>query len=200
MKNYGTFDILGPIMVGPSSSHTAGAARLAKIAKQISSEGFCEVEFLLHGSFASTYQGHGTDKALVAGILGMNPDDERLVNSFELAEKEGIKVKFTETDLGYEHPNTVKIIFKYIDCNDVELTIIHHIILLRYKDKKRFISKISSILANNKLNIATLNVSRNEDIATLVCELDSEIKDTTIDEIKDLEDILFINFINLMVS
>src|SRR5699024_1751583 len=221
MKNYGTFDILGPIMVGPSSSHTAGAARLAKIAKQISSEGFCEVEFLLHGSFASTYQGHGTDKALVAGILGMNPDDERLVNSFELAEKEGIKVKFTEADLGYEHPNTVKIIFKYknkpdfyitgssvgggniiitdIDGNDVEFTGSHPTILLRYKDKKGFISKISSILANNKLNIATLNVSRDEDIATLVCELDSEIKDTTIDEIKDLEDILFINFINPMV-
>ena len=81
MKGIGVFDILGPIMIGPSSSHTAGAARLGKIARSIAGGDIAEVTFLLHGSFAKTYKGHGTDRALVAGILGMEPSDERLRNS-----------------------------------------------------------------------------------------------------------------------
>ena len=85
------FDVLGPIMIGPSSSHTAGAARLAKIAKDISSEKIKSVKFYLHGSFAQTYRGHGTDRALLAGILGYEPDDERLRDSLNIAEKENIK-------------------------------------------------------------------------------------------------------------
>lgn len=84
MKDYGTFDILGPIMIGPSSSHTAGAARLAKISN-IAGDGFNEVEFILHGSFAKTYKGHGTDKALIAGILDMEPSDENIRDSFNIA-------------------------------------------------------------------------------------------------------------------
>ena len=83
MKGIGIFDILGPIMIGPSSSHTAGAARLGKIARSIAGDDIAEVTFLLHGSFAKTYKGHGTDRALVAGILGMEPSDERLRNSMD---------------------------------------------------------------------------------------------------------------------
>lgn len=80
MSGLGVFDIIGPIMVGPSSSHTAGAARLAKVARAIAGCEVKEVTFLLHGSFAKTYKGHGTDRALAAGILGMNPSDDRLRN------------------------------------------------------------------------------------------------------------------------
>lgn len=221
MKNYGTFDILGPIMVGPSSSHTAGAARLGKIAQELAGDGFYEVEFCLHGSFASTYQGHGTDKALVAGILGMDPDNEDLINSFQIAKDRGITPIFTKADLGYQHPNTSKIIFKYQDKDDfsvvgssvgggniiitningseVEFTGNKPTILLRYKDRKGIIGEISSIIAENSLNIASLNVSRDQDIARLICELDTEIKPSLIEDIKELNYILYINFINPIV-
>ena len=90
MSRFGVFDILGPIMIGPSSSHTAGAARLAKIASIIAGPEIKEVIFLLHGSFAKTFKGHGTDKALVAGILGMDPSDEKLKDSFEIAKSNNI--------------------------------------------------------------------------------------------------------------
>ena len=90
MKSVGVFDILGPIMVGPSSSHTAGAARLGKIARAVAGGDIKKVIFLLHGSFAKTYKGHGTDRALAAGILGMEPSDLRLRNALDIAEDEGI--------------------------------------------------------------------------------------------------------------
>lgn len=83
MKDYSVFDVIGPIMIGPSSSHTAGAARLAKVACSISGDNIEEVKFYLHGSFAKTYKGHGTDKALIAGILNMDPWDENLGKSLK---------------------------------------------------------------------------------------------------------------------
>src|SRR5699024_10202942 len=115
MKDYGVFDILGPVMIGPSSSHTAGAARLAKVAKDVVDSEFHEVTFYLHGSFGKTFEGHGTDKALVAGILGMEPSDEDLRNSFEIANSKNIDFEFIEADLGYQHPNTLKIVFEFED-------------------------------------------------------------------------------------
>src|SRR5690554_2852359 len=108
MNNYSSFDILGPIMVGPSSSHTAGAARLGKMAFSIVSEKIKAVTFYLHGSFGATYQGHGTDKALVAGILGMEPHDVRLRDSFHIAKKNGLEYRFEVIQLEDAHPNTVK--------------------------------------------------------------------------------------------
>lgn len=109
MGNIGVFDVIGPIMIGPSSSHTAGAARLGKIASTIVNKPIKEVTFLLHGSFKETYKGHGTDRALVAGILGLSPEDARLRTSLAIAEEEGMKVSFQPADLGQVHPNTVKI-------------------------------------------------------------------------------------------
>ena len=88
------YEILGPIMVGPSSSHTAGACRIAKLAKNIVKDDFTSVEFQLHGSFAYTYKGHGTDRALLGGILGLKPDDANIQNAFELADSKGIKYQF----------------------------------------------------------------------------------------------------------
>ncbi len=113
MKDYSVFDVIGPTMIGPSSSHTAGAARLAKVACSIAGDNNIEeVKFYLHGSFAKTYKGHGTDKALIAGILNMDPWDEKLRESFEIAKKKGLKYEFIETDLGDAHPNTVKFVIK----------------------------------------------------------------------------------------
>ena len=112
MKSVGVFDILGPIMVGPSSSHTAGAARLGKVARAVAGADIEDVTFYLHGSFAKTYKGHGTDRALVAGILGMEPSDLRLRDSLEIAKEMGLKIRFREADLGDVHPNTVEFVIK----------------------------------------------------------------------------------------
>lgn len=222
MNEYNAFDILGPIMIGPSSSHTAGAARLAKTSMEIAGEGFYRVEFYLHGSFAKTYKGHGTDKALVAGVLGFAPDDERLRDSFEIAKEKNIAIDFIEADLGYQHPNTVKIVFKYNDKDDfyilgssigggniviyningdlVEFTGNYPTMILKYTDKKGIISIISSILAKNELNIATMKVSREGNIATMLCELDSPIAEATIKEISSLNEISYVRFINTQRS
>lgn len=218
MKEYSAFDILGPIMIGPSSSHTAGAARLGKIAKEIAKEGFSLVEFYLHGSFAKTYRGHGTDKALVAGILGFQPSDENLRDSFRIADEEGISIEFIETDLGYHHPNTVKIVFKYEDGQDfyvlgssigggnvivyningdaVEFTGSYPTIILKYNDAKGIINKISSVLASHDINIATMKVSREGNIATMICEIDSSLNDDVRKAIENIEDISYSRFLN----
>ena len=104
--NSSVFDIMGPIMVGPSSSHTAGACKIGNIARKMVDRNFNEVDFYLHGSFAKTYKGHGTNRALVGGVLGFEPDDDRIINSFDYADEAGVKYEFYETDLGDVHPNT----------------------------------------------------------------------------------------------
>ena len=109
MKTLSAFDIIGPRMMGPSSSHTAGAARLAKIAGRIGGPEVRSVVFTLYGSFAQTYKGHGTDKALVAGILGMEPDDERLPDSFAIARRAGLEIRWILSEETKPHPDTVRI-------------------------------------------------------------------------------------------
>ena len=107
------FDIIGPVMIGPSSSHTAGAVRIGKIVSSIFNDEPTEVEFQLFNSFAKTYRGHGTDLALVAGILGMDTDDPEIPNSLEIAHKRGIKIVWTiQKDSNAPHPNTTKITIK----------------------------------------------------------------------------------------
>ena len=218
MKDYGIFDILGPIMIGPSSSHTAGAARLGKIGREIADKSFNGVTFYLHGSFAKTYKGHGTDRALVAGILGMEPSDERIKNSLNIAKEEGISIEFIETDLGYQHPNTVKMVFHYdnkddffligssigggnilitnLNGDEIQFSGNYPTILIRYIDQKGSISRISSILSSEDINIATMKVTRERKIATMVMEIDSPIEKTVIDKIAKLDEIIYIKGIN----
>ena len=107
----GIFDIIGPNMIGPSSSHTAGALRIAYLAGRLIHGGAKRVEFTLYGSFAHTYRGHGTDRALLAGVMGFPPDDLRIRHSFEIAEERGLQYKFRiDTVTEVEHPNTVGIL------------------------------------------------------------------------------------------
>ena len=100
------FDIIGPIMIGPSSSHTAGAVRMGRVAWKILGEDAASADIGLAGSFAMTYKGHGTDKALIAGILGMKPDDERIPNSLEIAKENGLEYTFSQVKIPKSHPNT----------------------------------------------------------------------------------------------
>lgn len=108
--NISMFDVLGPIMIGPSSSHTAGAQRIGKaMYNMIADKQLKAVHFILHGSFHLTLRGHGTDRALVGGVLGMNSYDPQIKNSLEIAKEKGIQVEFEGGDLGDVHPNTVRI-------------------------------------------------------------------------------------------
>lgn len=224
MRDYGVFDILGPIMIGPSSSHTAGAARLAKIASIIAGGKITKVEFLLHGSFAQTYKGHGTDKALVAGILNLDPWDDNLKRSFEIATEQGIDFKFIETDLGDVHPNTVKFIITKedghqtevegssigggnilifnIDGLNVEFTGERPTVLTNHKDLPGVISKISSILFEENINIANMRVYRSGKgkMATMALETDSLISEKVMDKIKNIEEIENVKIINPIVE
>lgn len=211
MKGIGVFDILGPIMIGPSSSHTAGAARLGKIAKSIAGEDIEEVTFMLHGSFAKTYRGHGTDRALVAGILGMEPSDERLRNSLDIAKEKNIKFLFKEADLGDVHPNTVKFIMRTVNdnyCevmgssigggsiqvievndNEVDFTGIYETLIVTHKDVPGVINSVTSILYSENINVAFMRVFRNYkgQEATMIFEMDNKVNDEIIENIKKLE-------------
>ena len=220
MANIGIFDVLGPIMIGPSSSHTAGAARLGKIAGTIVNKPIKEVSFLLHGSFKETYKGHGTDRALVAGILGFLPDDPNLKDSISIANEKGIIIRFLPADLGQVHPNTVKFLIKDID--DIEwevlgssigggLVEIHEIngkkvkitgeyptIITCHDDVPGTVSKISTLFYENKINIAFMSLSRNQKgkDATMTLEVDTNISDEIINEIKSINGVNRVIVIN----
>lgn len=212
MTNPGVFDILGPIMIGPSSSHTAGAARLGKVAKSIAhGEKIKKVTFLLHGSFGKTYKGHGTDRALVAGILGMEPSDIRLRDSLEIAKKEGLDVTFKEYDLGDVHPNTVKflieteegnksevmgssigggsILITEVNGNSVEFTGDYPTLIISHMDVPGIVSKVTSILYYEGINIAFMKVFRSQKgkEATMAFEVDARISSDVIDEIESID-------------
>lgn len=208
------FQVLGPVMVGPSSSHTAGAVRLAQIAALIAQKPFHHVTFYLHGSFAKTYQGHGTDMALVAGILGMGVDDERIPEAFELAEEAGIDWDFTEISLENVHENSVKIQFDFDDGSSMDIvgssvgggdiviceidgyrtsfTARSPMIIIRQKDKKGVISNISGILAENGINIAVMSLSRKGKGETALCliEIDSAVASAVLEEIRKQENVI----------
>jgi L-serine dehydratase len=220
MSNISIFEIMGPVMIGPSSSHTAGAEKLGKAASSIWGGSFDAVDFYLHGSFAKTYKGHGTDKALVAGILGMSADDERLRDSLAIAEKSGIKVNFIEVDLGDVHPNTAKIVIKdkdkvmlilmgssigggniiitEVDGSKLEISGQYPVIIVKHKDTRGMVSRITGVLADNQLNIATLGVSRESrgETATTVIEVDSATPECIINEILQIENVISARALN----
>ncbi|MEQ8156279.1 MAG: L-serine ammonia-lyase, iron-sulfur-dependent subunit beta [Clostridiaceae bacterium] len=211
MKRVGVFDVLGPIMIGPSSSHTAGAARLGKIARSIAGEDIAEVTFLLHGSFAKTYKGHGTDRALVAGILGMEPSDERLRSSMQIAKEKKIKFLFKEADLGDVHPNTVKFVMRTVNdkyCevmgssigggniniievndNEVDFSGTYETLIVTHKDEPGVIHSVTHALYSENINIAFMKVFRHDkgQEATMIFEMDNKLSDELIKKIKDIE-------------
>lgn len=220
MRSVGVFDILGPIMIGPSSSHTAGAARLGKVARAISGGEVSEVKFLLHGSFGKTYKGHGTDRALLAGIMGMEPSDIRLRDALEIAKNEGVKYSFEETDLGDAHPNTVKFLVKtkegrkaeIVGCsigggsikitevngNAVEFTGDYPTLIISHRDVPGAVSKVTAFLYDEHINIAFMKVFRSQKgrEATMVFELDNKLDDEVLGKIKSVDLINKVVYIN----
>jgi L-serine dehydratase len=215
------FQVIGPVMIGPSSSHTAGAAKLARIARLIAGRPFTHVSFGLHGSFARTYKGHGTDRALVAGAMGLFEYDEQLADSFILAKKAGITYDFHEADLEDAHENSVRITFTMkdgstteiigsstgggrilitsIDGFSMEFTAESSALIIRQKDKPGIISDVSGVLADNAINIAGMKVSRTEkdDLAFCIIETDDAISDEIVRQIWNIEHVLSVQAINI---
>lgn len=177
----GLLEVIGPVMVGPSSSHTAGACRLALLARRTLLTPPRKVTLSLHGSFARTAKGHGTDRALAGGLMGYAPDDARLPDALEQAEAAGLELDFTTKDLGDVHPNTVQFTLQTED-ETVELlgsslggglvrvvkvggfetnfTGAYHTLLIRHTDQTGVIATVARVLADDGANIATLTCAR----------------------------------------
>lgn len=205
------FDILGPIMIGPSSSHTAGAARLGKVARDLVDGEVLSVTFGLHGSFADTYQGHGTDRALLAGVLGMGPDDERLVQAKQIAKNHKLIYSYVRVELENVHPNTVKFIFVNdqheviritgsslgggqivitgIDDFHVKITGNVPTLIIQHTDTPGVISKVSALIAESGVNIADMRVRRTEkgQRASMIIETDEAIPAEAVERLKAYE-------------
>lgn len=203
------FEVIGPNMIGPSSSHTAGAASIARLAWKMMNEKIVKVHFTLYGSFAVTYKGHGTDRALLGGIMGFETDDVRIRNSFEIAEKEGIDFSFSTNTVETEvHPNTVEIeligesgrtlVVRGVSLGGgkVELTRIngvkvrftgeYHALIVVHRDHPGVISKITSVFGKLHVNIAYLRVYRESKggNAYMIIESDEEITSSAVEEIE----------------
>lgn len=210
----GVFDIIGPVMIGPSSSHTAGAARLGLMAGKILGEKVVKAEILLHGSFAQTYRGHGTDKALVGGIMGFRPDDKRLRQALEIAEATGLEFSFTPVDIPEAHPNTAvlkltgesgrtvrvqgasigggNIRVTKIGDFEVDLTGRYPALVVLHDDKPGMVNKITNVLSRYKINIAYMRLSRKNrgQEAMMILETDDMLSDDVVEECTELQHVL----------
>ncbi|MDM5212516.1 L-serine ammonia-lyase, iron-sulfur-dependent subunit beta [Peribacillus sp. NJ4] len=212
MKYRSAFDIIGPVMIGPSSSHTAGAARIGRVARTLFGKQPKKAIISLYGSFAKTYRGHGTDVAVVGGILDFDTDDERIPASLTIAAEAGMEVSFTIEDTVTDHPNTVKIrlfdedkelelVGISIGGGTIEITELNTFklklsgenpaILVVHNDVFGIISSVSTVLANHEINIGHMEVSRKEkgQMALMVIEVDQKIKGDVMKEIEGLENV-----------
>ena len=214
------FDLIGPIMVGPSSSHTAGAVRIGYVARKIFREEPVKAHIVLHGSFAATGRGHGTDRAIVAGLLGMHPDDSRIPDSFELARSQGLDFRFENRELRSAHPNTAKITLTARDGRELEITAASvgggrievrklagmpmrftadkPTLIISNDDKPGSIARVSEVLSREHINIATFNVNRSSrgGRAIMVIECDSPVSPEALRHISDSPGILTVAFID----
>jgi L-serine dehydratase len=205
-------DIIGPVMVGPSSSHTAGACRLGLLARCLVGGTPQSARVELHGSFARTGEGHGTDKAIVAGLMGFRPDDERIRRALEIAVHDELRYVFEKTKLDEErelHPNTVRltvergdrsavmlgsslgagrVLVSEIDGFPVEVHGNYPTLVLVAEDVRGSVARIAGVLAEHGLNIATLRLTRKErgGDAFMVIELDEAPSQSACDEIRAL--------------
>ena len=219
------FEVLGPIMVGPSSSHTAGALRIARVARLLAPQPLERVEFVLYNSFSKTHAGHGTDRALVAGILGLETDDERVRDSFSLAREAGLSFQIIEGgDNGALHPNTVlirmvpqagapveiagesvgggRIRISSIDGVAVSIAGELPTVFVAHRDKPGVLAALTGALSARGLNIATMRTFRSErgGAAYTVFEADDPIPDELVQEVRALEHVGFASAVNIKGS
>lgn len=191
------FDIVGPVMIGPSSSHTAGAARIGSVARQLLKEAPVRAEITLYGSFAQTYRGHGTDRAVLGGLLGFDPSDARLRDSFALAKHAGLSYTFHLSGGPSVHPNTARLELwgkqggevEVLACSvgggaisvaeingvGVSFTAQYFTTVIFNEDKPGVVADVAGVFASHLINIAFMRLFRKEQDAIMVIETDQEL-------------------------
>ncbi len=217
------FDILGPIMIGPSSSHTAGASRIGYIARQLLRDEPKKAVITLYNSFAKTHKGHGTDKAIIGGILGFGPDDERIRDSHEYAKKQGLEWEFRfRGDSVKYHSNTARvklygnnggtvevvgaslgggrITIQEIEGFAVDFNAQTYTLVIIADDVPGSIQNISGAIAEKGVNIANMFVSRSETKANMVIELDQAVNSETIKKIESFKWVRFVRLVEPMLE
>ena len=212
------FDMMGPVMIGPSSSHTAGAARIGNMGRTLLGEEVARADIGLYGSFAETGFGHGTDRALLAGLLGMKPDDLRIPNAYEEANRAGMAYSFRTVELRDAHPNTAlleltgksgkkltlqassvgggAIVVNKIDGIDVNFTGDFNTLIVRNQDESGSVAAITSILSQVHINVANMSVNRHRrgGDALMVIETDQHIKPRQVEFLSELPGILSVTY------
>jgi len=214
-------DIIGPIMVGPSSSHTAGAVKIGRISKKLLGEEVAKADIYFHGSFLATGKGHGTDKALIAGLLGLSVDDERIPKSFILATEKELEFHFFGIDLGEVHPNTVKLNLTGIHGKSLEIRAAsigggrikitqidgltanfsgdYPTLVVHNLDQPGHVTEVTSMLGHKSINIATMQLYRDSrgGNAVMVIECDQEVPIASIHWLEKLEGIKKVTYLSL---
>ncbi|MEC1824875.1 L-serine ammonia-lyase, iron-sulfur-dependent subunit beta [Bacillus paralicheniformis] len=213
MKYRSVFDIIGPVMIGPSSSHTAGAARIGRVARSVFGREPKQIVVSLYGSFAETYKGHGTDVAIIGGLLDFDTFDERIKDSIRLAEEKGIAIEFREEEAVPTHPNTARILIsddegslelagisigggkiEIIELNGFELRLSgnHPAILVVHNDRYGTIAGVANVLAKFAINIGHMEVARKDvgQEALMTIEVDQTIDPVVFEELRALPNII----------
>ncbi|MEC4201259.1 L-serine ammonia-lyase, iron-sulfur-dependent, subunit beta [Bacillus paralicheniformis] len=213
MKYRSVFDIIGPVMIGPSSSHTAGAARIGRVARSVFGREPKQIVVSLYGSFAETYKGHGTDVAIIGGLLDFDTFDERIKDSIRLAEEKGIAIEFREEEAVPTHPNTARILIsddkgslelagisigggkiEIIELNGFELRLSgnHPAILVVHNDRYGTIAGVANVLAKFAINIGHMEVARKDvgQEALMTIEVDQTIDPAVFEELRALPNII----------
>lgn len=209
-------------MVGPSSSHTAGAVRIGYAARKLLGEEPVKAELLLHGSFAATGRGHGTDRALCAGLLGMAPDDMRIPHSFELAEEKGISVTIGTVELRDAHPNTAllrleggsgrrleliaaslgggRISIRGIDGIATDFSGDLPTLVIANRDEPGCVARVTTTLSQRSVNIATMQLYRSSrgHMAVMVIETDQPVPEICVDWLRELNGVMRVTYIDSM--
>lgn len=215
------FDIIGPVMVGPSSSHTAGAVRIGNVARKLVGSDIKMAKIYFHGSFQLTGKGHGTDKALLAGLMGMPVDDARIPRSYAEADIREMAYGFFPIDLGDAHPNSVKLVLdgkngrhrEIVACSigggRIEITEIdglavsfggdHPTLVIRNKDIPGQVQQVTTFLAEENINIGAMQLyrSRRGEDAVMVIECDKEIPEDVIGALEGLNGIVRVTYLSL---
>ena len=215
------FEIVGPVMVGPSSSHTAGAVRIGYICRRLLGSAVKQAELFLYGSFLATGKGHGTDRALIAGLLGMKPNDERIPDSFRLAEEAGLEYRFGAADIREAHPNTVKLVLTGEDGKTLEVLASsvgggriricqvdgleanfygdYPTLLVHNEDQPGYVAEVTSMLSRQNINIATMQLYRDMrgGLAVMVIESDQPIDRGVKERLGSLDGIVRVTYLNM---
>ena len=215
------FDIVGPVMVGPSSSHTAGAVRIGYICYKLIDEPIRKVEIGLYGSFLATGKGHGTNMALVAGLMGMKPDDNRIPDSLNIAKERGMQVTFGVSDLKEAHPNTAqlrltgvtgrklevvgesiggsRINIAKIDGIDTNFSGDYPTLVVHNVDQPGHVSEVTSMLAHKSVNIAAMQLYRSNrgGEAVMVVECDQQIPQDGIEWLSHVEGVNKVTYLSI---